>query len=96
MRRKQGWLVWLGVFMMMGLFSKASAAEDTMEYTDSGQQQRWEQSQQERAEKAERRRAFFVKWFEGSLEKLKPSRQAHLDDQAAGTGTSMDTGGEVK
>ena len=93
--RKRLW-VWTLVFMIGSLFGRTSVKAESMEYIDSAKQEKWEQSQTRRAEKAEHRRAFFNKWFEDGLEKLKPHRQPHADDQAAGTIPSMQTGSELK
>lgn len=96
MKKRGSFLAMTFVFLMGSLLAAAPLRAESTEYTDSERQTRWEGAQQKRAEKAERRRAFLSRWIDGSFGKLRPHRQPHLDDQAAGTVSSIDTGGELK
>ena len=65
------------VFMIEGFFSGISAKAE--EYTNPERQAKWEKTQAEHAEKAERRRAHFKDW-ENRLGKLKPHRHPALKE----------------
>ena len=95
MKAKQRLVVLVGVLMMVGLLGKTVAAGT--EYSDPAKQARWEASQEKRAQETEARRSRFSRWIDGSLEKLKPNRDAHRgSDTAVGTISNIEIGGETK
>jgi len=91
MKKGYGWL--LTVLVVIGSVAGSSLVR-AEEYTDPERQAKWEEKQQERAEKAERRRERLSRWIDGNFKKLKPNLRQHRGEDVASSASEEE--GELK